>query len=103
MIPIERIQETVSAITEIPISDITGKRRFREVVTARHVSIYLSKKYNPSMSLKLIGSNHGNRDHSTISVTVSKIEDLKDLYGDIQHVLNSAINKLEVENVALDS
>jgi chromosomal replication initiator protein len=58
---------------ELTSSDIQGNTRKQEVVLARHVTMYLSKKLT-GLSLKMIGANFGGRDHSTVVHACRNVE-----------------------------
>lgn len=70
--PLEVVR-VVSDITRVDVKSILGKNRIRESVEARHVSMYLIRKYCTSMSLKQIG-NVFFRDHTTV---IHSIENVK--------------------------
>jgi chromosomal replication initiator protein len=73
---------------------LAGKTRKHEVVLARQVAMYLTKKFT-SMSLKNIGMYFGGRDHTTVlhscqmienylgndKSVVAAVEDLKKIFG----------------------
>ena len=62
---IEYIQKVVCDYFSIPISLMLSKTRKGNVVAARHISMYLSRKHTQS-SLATIGSKCGNKDHATV-------------------------------------
>ncbi|MEM9667024.1 MAG: helix-turn-helix domain-containing protein, partial [Bacteroidota bacterium] len=62
---IEEIQRVVCEYFEIPEDLVRAKTRKREVVQARQVAMYFSKKLTQH-SLKKIGLHFGGRDHSTV-------------------------------------
>ncbi|MFA9290077.1 MAG: chromosomal replication initiator protein DnaA [Solirubrobacteraceae bacterium] len=64
-ISIEFIQQVISDYLKVPIESIQSKTRKRDVVQARHLSMYFAKKYTNS-SLSSIGSKIGKRDHATV-------------------------------------
>jgi len=64
-ISIEYIQKIVSDYFSIPIDVINSKTRKREIVQARQISMYFSKKFTKS-SLATIGLHCGNKDHATV-------------------------------------
>ena len=57
--------------------DITGKRRTKDVVYARHIAMYLCRKMT-DVSLALIGKYMGGRDHSTIISGSDNVENALD-------------------------
>jgi chromosomal replication initiator protein len=64
-ISIEYIQKVVSDFFKIPIETINSRTRKREIVQARQISMFFSKKYTKS-SLATIGIHCGNKDHATV-------------------------------------
>ncbi len=64
-VSIEVIQQTVSEYFKVPLETLKSKTRKRDVVQARQISMYLSKKFTEN-SLKVIGQHFGGRDHSTV-------------------------------------
>ena len=64
-ISIEYIQKVVCAFFNIPVEMINSKTRKREIVQARQLSMYFSKKHTKS-SLASIGLHCGNKDHATV-------------------------------------
>ena len=73
-ITVEGIQATVSEHFNVSIDIIRGRSRKREVVIARQMSMYLSKRLT-SKAFKQIGMEFG-RDHSTVIHSCNTIENL---------------------------
>ncbi|MBI3252437.1 MAG: chromosomal replication initiator protein DnaA [Candidatus Omnitrophica bacterium] len=71
-ITIDLIQRRVAEYFEIRPSDMTAKRRSRNVVYPRHIAMYLSREMT-SLSLPEIGEQFGGRDHTTILHAYEKI------------------------------
>lgn len=76
-ISIDYIQKIISDYFDIPVNIINSKTRKREVVQARQLSMFLSKKYTKA-SLSTIGLNCGNKDHATVLHACRTINNLKD-------------------------
>lgn len=74
-VTIEGIQELVSENFDTSVEQLNGKSRKRNVVIARQLSMYLSKKYTKN-SLKTIGEYFGGKDHSTVIYSCNAIKDL---------------------------
>jgi len=55
----------VSQVTKIPVEKIHIKTRKREIVEARHIAMHIALLNNCG-SLAFIGSQIGNKDHSTV-------------------------------------
>ncbi|MDR1973879.1 MAG: chromosomal replication initiator protein DnaA [Bacteroidales bacterium] len=64
-ISIDFIMKTVSDYFSIPIDEINAKTRRREIVEARQLAMYFSKKHTKA-SLSSIGQQCGNKDHATV-------------------------------------
>lgn len=88
---VQKILEKTSRITKIPLSEIKGKSRKREVVRARQMSMFVSKKIT-SLGVVYIGYKH-NRNHATVTHAVKTIEsDLK--YAPDRHRLRCMIDRI---------
>ncbi|MDR0763653.1 MAG: chromosomal replication initiator protein DnaA [Bacteroidales bacterium] len=64
-ISIDFIMKTVSDYFGISIEEINTKTRKREIVEARQLAMYFSKKHTKA-SLSSIGQQCGNKDHATV-------------------------------------
>ena len=69
---IDRVFETVSKKLGIPVDEIKGTKRNREIAYARHISIYLIRKLT-NLSLPNIGKVL-KKDHSTIMSSLRTVE-----------------------------
>lgn len=69
------IGNAVANYFSIPLGDIRGKTRKKEVAMARHIAMYMTYKIL-KLTLDEIGEYFDNRDHSTVIHGVKKIEDL---------------------------
>ncbi|MGL4294066.1 MAG: chromosomal replication initiator protein DnaA [Bacteroidales bacterium] len=77
-ITIEAIQDTVCRYFNVDNKQIHSKSRKREIVHARQISMYLSKKYT-DFSLSRIGEMIGKRDHATVLHACKNISGLIDI------------------------
>ena len=75
ILDINLISNSVAEYFKIPIGDIKGKTRKKDVALARHISMYMSHKIL-RITLEEIGFYFSNRDHSTVIHGIKKIEDL---------------------------
>jgi chromosomal replication initiator protein len=64
-ISIDFIQKVVCDYFSIPLETINSKTRKREIVQARQLAMYFSKKHTKN-SLATIGLHCGNKDHATV-------------------------------------
>lgn len=86
---IDLIQKRVASYYKIDQSDITGRKRTKNIVVPRQIAMYLSRELTDN-SLSQIGKEFGGKDHTTVLHAIDKIEKklttdptLKD---DIQHL-----------------
>ncbi|MDH8700865.1 chromosomal replication initiator protein [Dysgonomonadaceae bacterium PH5-43] len=77
-ITLEKIQEVVSSYFKIELKDIHSKSRKREIVQARQVTMFLSKKYTDH-SYAHIGVMVGKRDHATVLHACRTVQDALDV------------------------
>jgi chromosomal replication initiator protein len=66
------IQQIVSNITKISVTDILSKSRKAEIVQARHLSMYFSR-FNTNQNLLTIANQHGKDNHATVIHACSAI------------------------------
>ena len=71
---IDEIVEKVCTHYNVTTAAVNSKSRKREYVVARQVTMYLAQKYT-KMPASRIGKLVGNRDHSTVIHSCSKVED----------------------------
>jgi chromosomal replication initiator protein len=81
---IDHIQSLVCEYFDMPLELLKSKTRKREIVQARQISMFLSKKYTKT-SLANIGKYFGGRDHSTVihaCQTVGNLMDTDSMFKD---------------------
>lgn len=69
----ESILETISDYYKIPIKDIVGKSRIKEIANARHIAMYFAY-HHMKATLKDIAEYFGGRDHTSVLHAVKKIQ-----------------------------
>ena len=94
IITIESIQNTVAEHFLIPNNLIAGESRKKEVASARHIAMYLSKQLTAS-SLKTIGLHFGGRDHSTVIHSVKLIERMMSSDSEFSSEIQLLIKKVK--------
>jgi len=93
-ITIESIQRSVAEEFGMRVTDLKQKNNSRNVVVPRQIAMYLAKQLTEA-SLPEIGRQFGNKHHTTVMHSISKIDELrrtdKDLHrvlGKLQDILN---------------
>ena len=74
LITLARILKQVAAYYSLPVQDLTGKRRTKDLVIPRQVAMYIMRQ-ETDRSLIDIGEALGGRDHSTVMHGVDKVAD----------------------------
>ena len=87
-ISIDYIQKIVSDYFNITIELMNSKTRKREIVQARQLSMYLSKKHTKN-SLSTIGLHCGNKDHATVLHACRTINNLKETDKQFKHHIDT--------------
>ncbi len=76
-VSIDFIQKIVCDYFGMPVDQINAKTRKREIVQARQLAMYFSKKHTKS-SLATIGLHCGNKDHATVLHACKTVSNLMD-------------------------
>ncbi|HSZ24937.1 MAG TPA: helix-turn-helix domain-containing protein, partial [Cytophagaceae bacterium] len=95
---IDYIMKFVSEYFNVTIDQMKDKTRKREIVVARQVSMYFAKEYT-NMSLKSIGSNFGNRDHSTVIHAIQSVNDLIDTDKKFNATMQDLMKKIKLKAI----
>ncbi len=93
-ISIQYIQKLVCDYFRLDANDIQTKSRKREVVQARQIAMYLSRKYTKN-SLSSIGEQIGKRDHATVLYACNAVSDLLKFDKSFRQSLDSIENSLK--------
>lgn len=93
---IDDIVETVCHHYNVTVTAVNSKSRKRDYVVARQVTMYLAQKYT-KMPASRIGKLVGNRDHSTVIHSCSKVEERLKIDAGFSDDLVSIENGLKVK------
>ncbi len=74
---IHHIQKKVCEYFSLPVNALQSKTRKREIVQARQIAMYFSKKLTQSSSAS-IGAQIGNKDHATVLHACKTVRNLRD-------------------------
>ena len=93
---IDDIVETVCNHYNVTVTAVNSKSRKRDYVVARQVTMYLAQKFT-KMPASRIGKLVGNRDHSTVIHSCSKVEERLKVDAAFNDEINSIENGLKIK------
>lgn len=97
-ISIDTIQNFVSDYYGLDSNKLKDKTRKQEIVEARQVAMYLSKKLTKA-TYKTIGLHFGGRDHSTVIHGITTIEDRKSTSTKLMQTLKEIEHQIELSTI----
>jgi len=95
-VSIEYIQKVVCDYFDLPIELMKSKTRKREVVQARQIAMYFSKKMTKS-SLANIGMHCGGKDHATVLHACRTVNNLSETDKNFRLYLDDLEKKLSIQ------
>lgn len=95
-VSIEYIQKIVCDYFDIEIEILKSKTRKREIVQARQIAMYFSKKLTKS-SLANIGAHCGGRDHATVLHACRTVNNLAETDKQFKAYLDDLDKKLSIQ------
>ena len=93
---IDDIVEKVCSHYNVTMAAVNSKSRKRDYVVARQVTMYLAQKYT-KMPASRIGKLVGNRDHSTVIHSCSKVEERLKVDAEFSDEIMSIENSFKVK------
>ena len=96
-ITIDNIVKIISKELNIKPSDIKSKKRTKNVVNARRIVIYLARNLTPN-SMPQIALYFGMKDHTAISHTMKKINEIIENDENFKVQLEELSNKVNTDN-----
>jgi chromosomal replication initiator protein len=95
-VSIDYIQKVVCDYFDLPLEILKSKTRKREVVQARQISMYFSKKMTKS-SLANIGAHCGGKDHATVLHACKTVSNLSETDKQFKIYLSDLEKKLTIQ------
>lgn len=95
-VSIDYIQKVVCDYFDLPIELLKSKTRKREVVQARQIAMFFSKKMTKS-SLANIGSHCGGKDHATVLHACRTVNNLQETDKQFRKYLDDLEKKLSLQ------
>ncbi len=93
---IDEIVETVCNHYNVTVTAVNSKSRKRDYVVARQVTMYLAQKFT-KMPASRIGKLVGNRDHSTVIHSCSKVEERLKIDAEFNDEIMSIENSFKLK------
>ncbi len=90
---VEQIQKTVADYFKVTPQELKGKRRTVDVTLPRQVAMFICRELT-SLSLPVIGTEFGGRDHTTVLHSCKKIGHLVERDRHIQSMINEIKSSL---------
>lgn len=91
----KQILEAISGYYNLPVSELCGKCRKKEIVRPRQIAMYLLRKES-NMSFPSIGEYFGGRDHTTAMYACEKIDKLLEHDEELLQEINFLRERLYV-------
>ena len=93
-VTLDRIQRVVANYFHLPVSDLKGKRRTKELSFCRHVAMALCRQLTES-SLPSIGEAFGGRDHATVFYACQKMVEAQKVDGALRGLFDDLVVQLK--------
>ncbi len=93
-ISIQLIQKHTAEYFNLKPSILLSKKRARNIVTARHIAMYLAKELT-DYSLTAIGDSFGGKDHTTVIHSCNKIKEQLKNDKKIKYNIDRLINQIQ--------
>jgi chromosomal replication initiator protein len=90
----EMIQKTIADYYGMKVQDLKSKNNSKSVAMPRQVAMYLCKKLT-GLSLPYIGREFGNKHHTTVLHSITKIERLRQEDRDLNRLIQTFIDSLK--------
>jgi len=93
-ISLNTIKEVVAAHFKLTVEALDSKSRKQEIALARQMAMYLTKEFT-QLSLKSIGKQFGDRDHTTVIHSCKSIVNLISTNQNIKNSFQTLISKIK--------
>jgi chromosomal replication initiator protein len=93
-ISIQLVQKHTAEFFNLKPSILLSKKRSKNIVTARHIAMYLSKELT-DCSLTVIGDSFGGKDHTTVIHSCNKIKENLKNDKKLKYNIDKLINKIQ--------
>lgn len=90
----DAVQRAVSKVLDIELSDLIGQKRQRDLVTARHAAMYLTRELTDA-SLSTIGKAFGGRNHATVVHACTHVKELIEQDSSFKATIDQVVETLK--------
>jgi chromosomal replication initiator protein len=91
----EGILTVIAEAFDVPIEDLKGNSRRREISWARQIAMYLMRKHT-DLSLPRIGEEFGGKDHTTVMYSCEKITQLRETDQNLAQTLRQLSDRINM-------
>lgn len=96
-VTIDNIVEVIAREMNVKPAEIKSKSRSSNIVNARRMVIYLARTLTPN-SMPIIANYFGMKDHTAVSHSIKKINELISKDANIEVRINELINKIKTDD-----
>jgi chromosomal replication initiator protein len=93
-VTVEMIQKTVADHFHMRVQELKSKNNSQSVTLPRQICMYLCKKLTGT-SLPYIGREFGNKHHTTVLHSITKIEQLRQTDKDLNRLVESLLESFK--------
>ncbi len=94
-ITIEKILEEISRTFNVSTIDIRSNKRDSDIANARQISMYVIREVT-GMTMEDIGAEFSNRNHSTVTHSIKKVERLLDTNSHLKNMVGDIIKNAKI-------
>ncbi len=93
----DTVLNAIADVFGVPIEDLKGSSRRREISVARQIGMYLMRQHT-DLSLPKIGEVFGGKDHTTVMYSCEKIAQLKDTDPEMARSLRQLSDRINLSS-----
>lgn len=90
----EDVQQAVSKLYRIPVSDLKNRKRIKNIVLPRQVAMYLTRELT-NLSLPEIGHSFGGKDHTTVLYAYKKIKQAIEINAELKSIVERLLTDIK--------
>lgn len=95
----DTVIQAVAEVFSIPVEDLKGSSRRREISVARQMAMYLMRQHT-GLSLPKIGEEFGGKDHTTVLYSCDKVTELQRTDPEVAQSLRQLSDRINLASQA---